>query len=646
MANISLQVAQDPNTAASLSLADTLAKATFGDPEAQMKAKALGAEVGVRMASRDKLLADTGLVSAKTKTEQDAETARLNAGPLVGAAGAAAVPAIVDPNDAHEVAVHNALVERERALGPVLVLGDNPNATAEGINKNYGGTILSAAAANPAIVSGDSLRIAGGLSTGSAPTTSTVWSAGDTSGVDAAAREKIAVDAAKPDVSKTVKGDDGQIYSIGKDATGAPTLTLLSGGPGPVQKAPDLKRDAAGNDIQWDPTTKAWIKAPGASAAAPDAPKTMTDAQGNTRQWDPLKGTWELAPGTPTAPPKLTEVGPNAMVPPTTPDGVYTTPKTDKPVIVAGPYDDLNSPAGRNEKIIRDAMALASQPVDPLRPSAISPQIARDYDQAFTEKFGAKTTVQKLPNTDPAKGPLGVPVDTPVTEYPSIPNFLSPTEMYKRAGVSAPPAQTPGPPPPIVPPVAGPNSQPPVAPVPNPLSNATVVGEPTGPVQTPTATAEQSKDRRFAGSAAFANKSLDKFTPDQIPGVVASMLAIPKISGSGFMASLGRANLPDKDKEWARNALEFTAAVNYEQSGAAVNADEWENAKQIYIPMPNDKPKQLAEKAAARRNWMQNAAKSGWSNDPKGLRDFMASLDQPDGGGGGGKKPPISSFFK
>ena len=245
----------------------------------------------------------------------------------------------------------------------------------------------------------------------------------------------------------------------------------------------------------------------------------------------------------------------------------------------------------------------------------------------------ARTTVQKLPNTDPAKGPLGVPVDTPVTEYPSIPNFLSPTEMYKRAGVSAPPVQTPGPPPsPIVPPVAGPA---PAVPAPNPNSNATVVGEPTGPVQTPTATAEQSKDRRFAGSAAFANKALDKFTPDQIPGVVASMLAIPKVSGSGFMASLGRANLPDKDKEWARNALEFTAAVNYEQSGAAVNADEWENAKQIYIPMPNDKPKQLADKAAARRNWMQNAAKSGWSNDPKGLQEFIASLDQPGGGSGG-----------
>ena len=652
MATIGLKIAQDPDTAGSLSLADTLAKATFGDPEGQMKARALASEVGVRMASRDKLLADTGLVNIKTKQEQalaDAQDAAAANGPTAANAAANAnalpveaprpsldaggygpQPGIVDPN---VVKMRDAIIAQNNAEWPVIVRSSNGTQLVEAGSKLAGAAALEGGLVPGARVDPNVQRVAGGLYTGSAPTTSTVWSPGDTAGVDAAAREKIAEDAAKPDVSKTVKGDDGQIYSIGKDATGAPTLTLLPGGPGPVQKAPEHFKDAAGNDLQWDPTTKAWIKAPGASAAAPDAPKTMTDAQGNTRQWDPLKGTWELAPGTPTAPPKLTEVGPNAMVPPTTPDGVYTTPKTDKPVIVAGPYDDLNSPAGRNEKIIRDAMTLVSQPVDPLRPNPLTPQIARDYDQAFTEKFGAKTTVQKLPNTDPAKGPLGVPVDTPVTEYPSIPNFLSPTEMYKRAGVSAPPAQTPGPPPPIAPPVAGPA---PVAPVPNPLSNATVVGEPTGPVQTPTATAEQSKDRRFAGSAAFANKALDKFTPDQIPGVVASMLAIPKISGSGFMASLGRANLPDKDKEWARNALEFTAAVNYEQSGAAVNADEWENAKQIYIPMPNDKPKQLADKAAARRNWMQNAAKSGWSNDPKGLQDFMASLDQPNSGGGGG----------
>ena len=638
-----MKIAQDPDTGGALSLADTLAKATFGDPEGQMKARALASEVGVRMASRDKLLADTGLIGAKTKTEQDAEAARLNAGPLVGEAGASAVPAIVDPNDAHEVAVHNALVARERALGPVLVLGDNPNVTAEGINKNFGGTILSAAASNPAIVSGDSLRIAGGLSTGTAPSTSTVWGAGDTSGVDAAAREKILEKQAESTLPEkphdvTYRGQPGQTY---RDANGNLVYTGATGTETTPEK-PDiidlpgggkgtLIRDAQGNPTgvqtlpgaEGRPEKQEIIDLPSGGKGA-----VIRDAQGNVLGTIPIPGAGAF--------PKLETVGKDTAQ--RNPDGSLSVPDVigRPPAVVAGPYDDLNSAEGRNNKIIRDAMTLASQPVDPLRPSAITPQIARDYDQAFIEKFGAKTTVQKLPNTDPAKGPLGVPVDTPVTEYPSIPNFLSPAEMYKRAGVSPSPAQPPGPPPPIIPPVAGPNGQSPApVPAPNPLSNATVVGAPTGPVQTPTPNDSQSKDRRFVGAAAFANKPLDKFTPDQIPGVVASMLAIPKVSGSGFLASLGRANLPEKDKEWARNALEFTAAVNYEQSGAAVNADEWENAKQIYIPMPNDGPKQLADKRAARRNWMENAAKSGWSNDPKGLQEFMASLDQPNSGGGG-----------
>ena len=530
--------------------------------------------------------------------------------------------------------MRDAIIAQNNAEWPVIVRsGANGVQLVEGV----GSKLAGAAALEGGLVPGSRVdpnvqRVAGGLYTGTAPSTSTVWSPGDTAGVDAAAREKIAVDAAKPDVSKTVKGDDGQIYSIGKDASGRPTLTLLQGGPGPVVKPPERQLISGvlherQPDGVWKPV-----------AGTPDAPKTFTGPDGKT--YAEVVGSdgqvhGQLVSDVGPAPVKPVDIGPNTMLPPSTPDGVYTTPKTDRPTIVAGPYDNLNSPEGRNNKTIRDAMTLASQPVDPLRPSAITPQIARDYDQAFTEKFGAKTTVQKLPNTDPSKGPLGVPVDTPVTEYPSIPNFISPTEMYKRAGVSVPPPQTPGPVP-----VAGPNGQPSVVSAPNPLSNAVVTGAPTGPVQTPAPTAEQSKDRRFAGSAAFANKPLDKFTPDQIPGVVASMLAIPKISGTGFLANLGRANLPEKDKEWARNALEFTAAVNYEQSGAAVNADEWENAKQIYIPMPLDGPKQLADKAAARRNWMQNAAKSGWSNDPKGLQDFMASLDSAGGKDGGGVGAP------
>ena len=343
MATIGLRVAEDPNTSGSLSLADTLTKGIFGDPEGQMKARALASEVGVRLASRDKLLADTGLVSAKTKTEQDAETARLNAGPLVGEAGATAVPAIVNPNDAHEVAVHNALVARERALGPVLVLGDNPNATAEGINKNYGGTILSAAASNPAIVSGDALRIAGGLSTGTAPSTSTVWSAGDTSGVDAAAREKI-LEARGAPQKPDIKEFGGAPYLINADGTIAPAQGFQ-----PTPKAPE--KQMIGDVLHERQPDGTWK--PVAGTAKVEEPKIITI--GDVPYIEQPDGSLKPAPGGPAPSPKLVTIGKDTMLPPATPDGVYTTPKTDRPTIVAGPYDDLNSAEGRNNKIIRDA---------------------------------------------------------------------------------------------------------------------------------------------------------------------------------------------------------------------------------------------------------------------------------------------------
>ena len=603
MATIGLKIAQDPNSAESLSLADTLAKGIFGDPEGQMKARALASEVGVRMASRDKLLADTGLVQAKTKTEQDAEDARLRAGPLVGEAGAAAVPMPI-PVEAsradapgttgygpqqgivsqHDLDVTNTLKARERALGPVLVLGDNPNATAEGINKNYGGTILSAAAANPANVSGDSLRIAGGLSTGSAPTTSTVWSEDDTSGVKAAAQQKILEARGSPQ-KPDVKEFSGTPYVINADGS----LTAAQGFQPP----------------------------------APDAPKTMTDAQGNTRQWDPLKGVWELAPGTPNAPPKLETVGKDTVQ--RNPDGSLSVPDvTGRPP--AEPTTPFAESKGDEGIAFNTVLSIANKAASG---KVISPDEARSYATTYNRLFG--------PRWDQKPDAQGVLRWVVTPGVPPPPGMVLPLpETFLGGQPPAPPvAQPPAPQPPVqTPPVV---AAPPAAAPPVVAGGQVFANDQPKPIQV---SAEQNKDRRFASSAAFANKPLDKFTPNQIPGVLASMLAIPKVSGNGFLANLGRANLPDEDKEWARNALEFTAAVNYEQSGAAVNADEWENAKQIYIPMPLDGPKQLAEKAAARRNWMQNAAKSGWSNDPKGLAEFLASLDQPAGGGGGGGSGP------
>ena len=154
MATIGLKIAEDPDTAGSLSLADTLAKATFGDPEGQMKARALASEVGVRMASRDKLLADTGLVNAKTKTSRtldDAQTPPLvrpsarRTPPLTPTHCRSRLPVQVWTRAAtgrsrgsstQRLKMRDAIVAREqrRVAGPRA----HPATAAKGVNKNYG----------------------------------------------------------------------------------------------------------------------------------------------------------------------------------------------------------------------------------------------------------------------------------------------------------------------------------------------------------------------------------------------------------------------------------------------------------------------------------------------------------------------------
>ena len=650
MANISLQVAQDPNTAASLSLADTLAKATFGDPEAQMKAKALASEVGVRMASRDKLLADTGLISAKTKSEQDAEDAILNAGPAIGAAGAAAVPLPVPveasrPNDStgygpqpgivspHDLAVHDALVARERAIGPLLARG-TPDQVAKGVNENYGGTILSAAAANPAIVSGDSLRIAGGLSTGSAPTTSTVWSAGDTSGVDAAAREKIAVENARPDVSKTVKGDDGQIYAIGKDATGKPTLSLLPGGPGPVQKAPEHFKDAAGNDIQWDPTTKAWIKAPGSSAAAPDAPKTMTDAQGNTRQWDPLKRTWELAPGTPNAPPKLETVGKDTVQ--RNPDGSLSAPD-----VTGRPPAEPTTPFGESKgdegiafnTVLTTANKAASGKV-------IGPDEARLYATAYNRLFG--------PRWDQKPDAQGVLRWVVAPGVPPPPGMVLPAPETFLGG-QPPVAQPPVTQPPVTqPPVAQPPvAQPPVAqpPVAQPPVAGGQVFPNDAPKPTPASEA-QNKAKQFLPSLQIATQTLDKFNKRNLPSTWELGYTMPseELGTFGKYVEASPA-ISDNARRFGAAANQWTSASLYDLSGAAIGKGEFDRSVRGMLPRQTDPDDVVAEKTKLRHAFMDAVANTAYANDPKVLallaqgKALNTDGSPPTQNGGGGPAP-------
>src|SRR5262252_6528116 len=68
MASIGLRVV-DPSSN-SLSLADTLAKGVFGDPEAVAKAQLMAAQLRAHDAYASKLGADTNLVNIKTHEEQ------------------------------------------------------------------------------------------------------------------------------------------------------------------------------------------------------------------------------------------------------------------------------------------------------------------------------------------------------------------------------------------------------------------------------------------------------------------------------------------------------------------------------------------------------------------------------------------------
>ena len=190
---------------------------------------------------------------------------------------------------------------------------------------------MSAAAANPAIVSGDSLRIAGGLSTGTAPSTSTVWGAGDTSGVDAAAREHILEKRAESTLPEkphdvTYRGQPGQTY---RDANGNLVYTGATGTETTPEK-PDiidlpgggkgtLIRDAQGNPTgvqtlpgaEGRPEKQEIIDLPSGGKGA-----VIRDAQGNVLGTIPIPGAGAF--------PKLETVGKDTAQ--RNPDGTYTTP--------------------------------------------------------------------------------------------------------------------------------------------------------------------------------------------------------------------------------------------------------------------------------------------------------------------------------
>ena len=413
MATIGLRVVQPANP---LSLADTLAKGIFGDPEAAARAQLMGAQIRAHDAYASKLGADANLINVKTKEEQALEDARNAAANPAGNALAASLPApvpvvhvpssdwlspdsttvmsastgdvssappaIVTPdeqarNDAERAAL--------RASGPLIVrMGDNPNAYIESLGKGFGlGTLLGA---QGGAVSPTSARIGSELYTGKTPTTTDVTAPGDVAGVNAAANADIAKEAAKP-----------------------------------------IIRDVSGGLVNVNPRTNVATPVQGAEPQAPKIDTTSInqglvtvsrDANGNVVA-TPVQGAAPQAPK-----PELKEV--NGTLYKVNPDGSVT------PVTGAPPgKDDIREVNGQLYKINPDGSATRVQGVAPKEPT-------------IKESGGSFFTVNPDGSVSPTQGGPQAP--------PKIEN-LSPNEAHMvfdpstGRWVPAPGAPQPAPPP-------------------------------------------------------------------------------------------------------------------------------------------------------------------------------------------------------
>ena len=659
MATIGLKIAQDPDTAGSLSLADTLAKATFGDPEGQMKARALASEVGVRMASRDKLLADTGLVNIKTKQEQalaDAQDAAAANGPTAANAAANAnalpveaprpsldgggygpQPGIVDPN---VVKMRDAIIAQNNAEWPVIVRSSNGVQLVEAGSKLAGAAALEGGLVPGARVDPNVQRVAGGLYTGSAPTTSTVWSPGDTAGVDAAARQKIEEEAApKPFQPKDVTYR-GQPGIVRLDASGNPVYTGAAGTETTPEK-PDVHDyrgqpgvvtlDANGNPMfkpaqGTAPTTEkpniVNVKdKPYVITTTPDGRTIGTAVDGISapvelkQQGDGYvaidTATNTATPVTGAAPqPKIINVGKNETPTTRQPDGSLKTVPTDIPPPPPEPtYQGKTAKDDALNRIVAVQQKLANK-------QPITPQEAALYETDYNLAYGA--THEKI--IDPATGKT---IDNMVT--PSIPaNTPSVNDVRGAAGQ------------PLLPP-----------PPPEPKQGAKAPSQ------------EQAQLQQYTPQLVTSTDKLDKITPAQVPSVFMQQILGVRGNDPSFVQSvLASTNFVNpQQRAFAQSVAEYNQSLLYMLSGKAITSDEYKRAMTSYIPQPNDDANLLAAKADARHSIIASAVRIGWGNDPdtgkivkdnikaKGidLDKYDLTIPQPNDGGGGGDKPPAGA---
>ena len=610
-----------------------------------MRAKALASEVGLRMASRDKAIADTGLVTIKTREEQalaDAQDAAARAGPAalnaavpmpvpveaprpsLDAGGYGPQPGVVSPEAQR---MHDAQVQQNTALWPLIVRsGANPAQLIEGVGKGEGLSALSGGLVPGSTPDANTQRVAGGLYTGTSPTTSTVWSPGDTAGVDADARGKILQDRAKPPEPKMF-GD--MPYLINPDGSIRPAQGFvpkpdyrdLNGGivqlgpngatpvPGAAPQPKLPERQMIGDVLHERQPDGSWRPVTGPAAPQAKAPERQV-MDGVVYERDPVSGKW--SPATGIAPPAPGE---------------------------PGAFAGQNSLDGVASKIVSNTSVRMQD--NTYKPTL---QEATDYATGYNhlyqqpkqsfEKDGQGNTVLVTTMPEPPAGVL-----TPAQVYARVPGFKA----------SAPSAAPPPPPlagpsssqaPPPAPPVQSPPASPVAAPVAAPAAPASVpTGNPIDNSATNLApganvrvqkilsgsgkppTAEEQKSRLFFTRALLGTVYLDKMKNTDVPDALTNWFAGQ--DSNGVLNAIGNASLDSNTRNFITAKTAFGTAQLRDESGAAINSGEFVTSDKTYIPQPGDGPDQLAQKRELRHAYTLGMLQNAYSGDPQGLSQAL-----------------------
>jgi len=124
-------------------------------------------------------------------------------------------------------------------------------------------------------------------------------------------------------------------------------------------------------------------------------------------------------------------------------------------------------------------------------------------------------------------------------------------------------------------------------------------GQPLGGKEKPL-TEFQGKSAAFADRALLADQALSRL--EYSPAAINSKQAVgrtPLIGGA--LEAATNAMLPAQTQQAEQAQRDFVNAVLRQESGAAIGASEFDNARRQYFPQPGDSPDVIAQKAANRQ---------------------------------------------